>query len=196
MSRSASRPATRSRPISMLVPVSSSGLCTTTRWPGLRAGSAVCTGLTGRSTMLSWPTVMSREATRITRQMNRYRRTTKPTWRSSRSCLTKATLEREPGRAHADHVSVHERCLPHSLAVHLRAVGRPQVDQLVALAQAPDLGVAARYFGVVDDDVAPAGAADDGDALVERHVAAVPQEHRLLAPGRRRGLRLPFGLGG
>src|SRR5947208_5717028 len=193
MSRSASRPATRSRPISMLVPASSSGLCTTTSWPVPRAGSAFRAGFTGRSTMLSWPTVMSREATRITRQMKRYRRTTKPTWRSSRSCLTKATLEREPGRAHADHVSVHERRLAHPLAVDLGAVGRPQVDQRVALAQAADLGVAARHVGVVDDDVASAGAADDGDALVERDVAALPQEHRLLAPGRRRGLRLGLG---
>src|SRR5947199_7064998 len=162
MSRSASRPATRSRPISMLVPVPSSGLCTTTRWPGLRAGSAFWTGFTGRSTMLSWPTVMSREATRITRQMKRYRRTTKPTWRSSRSCLTKATLEREPGRAHADHVSVHERRLAHPLAVDLGAVGRAQVDQRVSLPDAPDLGVPPRHVGVVQDDVVAARAPDHG----------------------------------
>src|SRR5436190_9696823 len=190
MSRSASRPATRSRPISMLVPGSSSGLCTTTSWPTPRIGSALFAGFTGRSTMLSWPTVMSRDATRITRQMKRYRRTTKPTWRSSRSCLTKATLEREPGGAHADHVSVHERRLAHALAVHLGAVGRPQVDQRVALAQAADLGVAAGHVGVVDDDVAPAGAADDRDALVERHVAPVPQDHRSLTLWRGRRLRL------
>src|SRR5437764_7605851 len=157
MSRSASRPATRSRPISMLVPGSSSGLCTTTSWPTARIGSAALfAGFTGRSTMLSWPTVMSRDATRITRQMKRYRRTTNPTWRSSRSCLTKATLEREPGRAHADHVSVHERGLADPLAVHLGAVGRAQVDQRVSLPDAPDLGVPPRHVGVVQDDVAAA----------------------------------------
>src|SRR5690242_9461668 len=181
MSRSASRPATRSRPISMLVPVSSSGLCTTTRWPALRAGSALCTGFTGRSTMLSWPTVMSRDATRITRQMKRYRRTTNPTWRRSRSCLTKATLEREPGRAHADHVSVHERRLAHALAVHLGAVGGAEVDQRIPLPHPADLGVAAGHVGIVEHDVGPARPPDDRHSPLEREVATVPEQDRMLA---------------
>src|SRR5579871_5190512 len=106
---------------------------------------------------------------------------TKPTWRRSRTCLTKAALEREPGGAHADHVAVHERRLAHALAVHLGAVGRSEVDERVPLAEPADLGVATGDVRIVEHDVAAARAPDHGRRPFEPDVASVPHEHGMLA---------------
>src|SRR5690242_17760119 len=101
---------------------------------------------------LSCPTVMSRDATLITRQMNRYSSTTNPIFSASRSCSTKAALEREAGLAHADHVAVHERGLGDPLAVHLGAVRGSKVDQRIAVADPADLRVTAGHVGVGEHD--------------------------------------------
>ena len=69
-------------------------------------------------------------------------------------------------------------------AVDLDAVRRAQVgDRPAVAAGGPDLGVAARDVGVLQDDVALAAAADDGAAGPDRHALALGDDHRPAAAG-------------
>src|SRR2546423_7564748 len=74
-------------------------------------------------------------------------------------------LEADLSLPHSDLVPIDKGVLGDLGAVDLRTVGRPQVDEHVGVALAPNLGVAPADVGVVEHDVA-LGQPPDRDRIV------------------------------
>src|SRR5205814_9502204 len=84
--------------------------------------------------------------------------------------------ERDLGRADREGVARRELRALHALPVDLDAVRRVEVDDPVARALLPQLGVTPRDVRVLDLDVALAGAAEEHAALLDPHRLPVPGE--------------------